>query len=148
MKKCFIVIFVILTIVLAACAAKPAPSVGVGSITIEQPWVRAAANGGNTAAFMVIKNSGNQADKLIKADYNTAKKVTLMETTMQDGKMGMADVAAIEVPASGQVELKSGGYHVMMMMLMEELKAGDKVTITLTFEKAGAVQVEMPVKSE
>jgi copper(I)-binding protein len=146
MKNWFVVILVILTVTLSACAAKPAAS--VGSITIEQPWVRSAANGGNTAAFMIIKNSSNQADKLIKADYNTAKMVTLMETAMKDGKMAMADVAAIEIPASGQVELKSGGYHVMLMMLMEELKAGEKATITLTFEKAGAVQVEMPIKSE
>ena len=146
MKNWFVIVLVILTVALSACAAKPAAS--VGSITIEQPWVRAAANGGNTAAFMVIKNSSNQADKLIKADYNTAKMVTLMETAMKDGKMAMADVAAIEIPASGQVELKSGGYHVMLMMLMEELKAGEKATITLTFEKAGTVEVEMPIKSE
>ena len=139
--------FVLVLIVLALSACSPAgQTTKVGSIEIISPYIRTAASGGNTGAFMIIKNTGDEPDKLIKAEFKDAMATELHETKMENDVMEMSPVDGIEIPAKGQAELKSGGYHVMMMGLMNELKAGDKVNITLTFEKAGSITVEMEVK--
>jgi copper(I)-binding protein len=62
------------------------------------------------------------------------------------GMMGMQPVKRLEIPAGGSVELKSGSYHVMLIGLKKDLKAGDTIEITLTFEKAGKVTVSVPVR--
>ncbi len=59
--------------------------------------------------------------------------------------MTMSPVEAIDVPANGQVELKPGGYHIMLIGLKQDMKVGDKIKLTLTFEKAGNVIVEAGV---
>jgi hypothetical protein len=66
---------------------------------------------------------------------------------MKDNVMSMSPVEAIEVPANGQVELKPGGYHVMLVGLKQDLKVGDIVKLTLVFEKAGRIDVEAEVKN-
>jgi periplasmic copper chaperone A len=137
--------FLIVVLLATACAAQPAAS--VGSIQINTPWVMAASASGNTAAFMVIKNTGSQADRLVKAEFKPAKMVQLMNTVETNGKMGMVNVDAIDIPAGGQVELKSGGFHVMLMNLSEELADGNSASLTLTFEKAGAVTFTLPIKA-
>jgi copper(I)-binding protein len=139
-----IVILVACLFFLAACA--PAPAASQGSIQIFDPWIRPALSGGNSAAYMVIKNTGSQDDQLVGAAFSPAQMVSIMETTMQNNHMSMADVSSIAVPAGGQVELKAGGYHVMLMNLAGELKTGDSVSLTLNFQKAGAVTLQVPVK--
>ena len=102
--------------------------------------------GGTAAAYMVIKNSGGSADRLIKAQCDAAKTTELHQTTMKDNVMSMQPVDGIDIPANGQVELKSGSYHVMLIDLTQELKLGDKVKITLTFEKSGSISVDAEVR--
>jgi copper(I)-binding protein len=65
---------------------------------------------------------------------------------MGEGMMGMRPIARLEIPAGGSVELKPGGYHVMLIDLNQELKAGDKIEITLKFEKAGEIKVTAEVR--
>ena len=137
---------IILVLLATACAAAPAAS--VGSIQINSAWIKAASSSGNTAAFMVIKNTGSQPDRLVKGEFSSAKMVQLMTTAEKDGKMAMSMVDAIDIPAGGQVELKSGSFHVMLMGLTNELKAGDNANVTLTFEKAGPVTFALPVKGQ
>jgi copper(I)-binding protein len=136
----------LLGLALAACAPA-AQGITVGSITILSPWVMAADQGGNTAAFMLLKNTGSDADKLVKAEFADAMGTEIHETKMQNDMMEMSPVDAIEIPAKGQVELKSGSYHVMIMGLMKDLKAGEKVNITLTFEKAGSTTIAVEVRT-
>jgi copper(I)-binding protein len=60
--------------------------------------------------------------------------------------MGMRPIERLEIPAGGTVELKPGGYHIMLIQLVQELKVGDKIEITLTFEKAGDVTITAEVR--
>jgi len=69
-------------------------------------------------------------------------------TMASGGMMGMRPVARLDIPAGGKVELKPGGYHIMLIELTRELKVGDKVEITLTFEKAGDVKVTAEVRAQ
>lgn len=144
MKRTFVALSILLLLaVLAGCA--PKADATVGSIQILSPWIRAAANGGNTAAFMVLKNTG-EADQLVKAEFAPAMMIELMDTKMESDKMAMVTIPTIDLPGNAETTLKSGGLHIMLMKLKQPLKAGEKYTLTLTFAKAGTVTLEVPVK--
>jgi copper(I)-binding protein len=85
-------------------------------------------------------------DKLLSVESDVAKTIELHETKESSGMMAMSPVPNIPVPANGKAELKPGGFHVMLIGLNRELKAGDKVQLTLNFEKAGKVPVTAEVK--
>lgn len=103
--------------------------------------------GANSAAYMVIRNTGSEADKLIAASTDAAKTVELHTVIEEGGMMRMRQVeGGIDIPANGQVELKPGGFHVMLIGLTRDLNAGDKVDLTLTFEKAGQIPVTAEVR--
>jgi copper(I)-binding protein len=103
--------------------------------------------GENSAAFMSIKNNGSEADTLFKASCDAAMMVTIMDSKMEGDVMSMSDVTGIEMPAGSTVELKSGGYHIMLMDLKQELKAGSTISITLEFAKAGKITLDVPVNA-
>jgi len=133
-----------LGVLLAACA--PAAPTG---ITITEAFARTSPMMERAgAAYMIIHNGGSQADRLLSATTDAAGTVELHETTEVDGMMQMAPVTAIEVPAGGQAELAPGGLHVMLIDLTRELKAGDQVELTLTFENAGEIKVTAEVRDE
>ena len=66
--------------------------------------------------------------------------------TMDGGVMKMRAIPAIDIKAGAKVELKPGGYHVMLMELKQPLKNGDRFPLTLTFEKAGKIEVSVWVE--
>ncbi|HCO38580.1 MAG TPA: hypothetical protein DIT36_01085 [Aquificaceae bacterium] len=112
-------------------------------IEVKDAWVREVPPTSKmSAAYMVIENKGKEADKLLDAVSNASKITEIHETI--EGKMRR--VKALEVPAGGKVELKPGGYHMMLINLNKPLKEGDKVEITLKFEKSGEIKVQAPVK--
>lgn len=119
----------------------------VGPLEIDHPWTRATPDGANVAAgYMTVKNSGATADRLVGGTLDGVQKVEIHEMAMKDGVMTMRPVAGgLEIPASGAVSLKPGSYHVMFIGLAQPLKEGTKVNGTLTFEKAGTVQVQYVV---
>lgn len=103
--------------------------------------------GANSAAYMVIRNTGSEPDKLIAASTDVAKTVELHTVIEEGGVMRMRQVeGGIEIPANGEVVLKPGGFHVMLIGLTRDLNAGDKVQLTLTFEKAGQIPVTAEVR--
>jgi copper(I)-binding protein len=102
--------------------------------------------GGRSAAYMTLVNTGNAADRLIRATSDVAATVELHTVIMENEVAQMRPVEAIEVPANGRTELKPGGYHVMLMDLTRDLQVGDTVRLTLTFERAGDVQLDVPVR--
>ena len=69
----------------------------------------------------------------------------LHETVLQDGVMKMQHVDALDIPANGQLRMKPGGYHIMLMGLAKPLKEGDEIELTLIFEKAGEMKVKAKV---
>ncbi len=101
----------------------------------------------NTGGYMQLSNSGTEADYLIAADADISEAVELHTVVMENDVMQMRPVEKIEIAPSGQTELKPGGFHVMFIGLNRELKAGDTVRLSLTFERAGTVEVDAIVRA-
>lgn len=132
---------------LAGATAGFAQEAKLGSLKIDQSWARASAGPArNSAAFMMIHNGGD-ADRLISAAGDVSDRVELHTHLMEGNVMKMRQVEAIEVPAKGMATLQPGGFHVMLIGLHEPLKEGDSFPLTLTFEKAGEVTIEVPVQA-
>lgn len=132
----------------AALLALPAPSFAHdATIHIVEPYVRAMPGGMSGAAFMVIQNTGDQDDRLVAAASDVARRVEL-HTHKEDaqGVMRMVEIeGGIAVPAGASHALDRGADHVMFMGLTRSLAEGDLVSVTLTFERAGDMTLEIPV---
>ncbi len=115
---------------------------------VHDPYARSSTSKSTSgAAFMVLKNMGAEDDRLIAARSDIAKKVEL-HTHKEDanGVMKMMQIqGGIAVPAGGEHMLMRGGDHVMFMGLTQGLEQGDMISLTLTFEKAGDMTIEVPV---
>jgi copper(I)-binding protein len=139
-------ILVALLILIAAPAA--AHEARIGDILILHPWARAtpgaAANG---AAYLKIENQGATHDRLIAAAADVAARVELHAHIVEDGVAKMRQVEAIDAPAGAAAELAPGGYHIMLMELKQPLKAGETFPLTLTFEKAGSIELQVAVEA-
>lgn len=138
-----------LVVVLAACS----PTAASGpQITIKDPWGRSSPMVAEAGAFfMMIENKGSQSDKLINAKSDACGVIELHESFKNDdGTMGMRPVSGgtIEVPANSTAELKPGGLHVMCLQKKAEFKVGEKLPLTLQFEKAGDMKVDVTIKDE
>ncbi|MCA0042836.1 copper chaperone PCu(A)C [Celeribacter litoreus] len=120
-------------------------------ITIVDPYARSSGMMAKTgAAFFTIENSGDEDDQLIDAKGNISK-ITELHThkEMGDGIMKMMHVPeGFTIPAHGTHALARGGDHVMFMGLLKPMAQGDIITVTLTFEKAGDITVDIPVDME
>ena len=136
---------IIATSAICAATAVYAADVKVGSLTIEDVWARSAQTGQMTGAFMRIQNSG-AADKIISASCDAAKATELHATQMSDGVMKMRPVSAMEIPAMGELSLKPGGYHIMLIGLKAALQEGRDVPITLYFDDGSHLTVMAPIK--
>jgi copper(I)-binding protein len=117
------------------------------SLRIGHPFARATPPGARAAgAFLTVENKGSTPDRLIAASSPVAGVVEVHEMAMDGGVMKMRAVPAIEIKAGAKVELKPGGYHVMLMDLKQPLKNGDRFPLTLNFEKAGKIEVSVWVE--
>ncbi|GAA6154648.1 hypothetical protein NBRC116588_01210 [Pyruvatibacter sp. HU-CL02332] len=118
---------------------------GPSEISVEEPFARETIGAGTTgAAYLVIRNTGG-ADRLIAAS-TTAAASTELHTHEKDGEiMRMRKVDAIDVPANDVVTLQPGGKHIMMFDITAPLKDGGSFPLTLTFEDAGDVTVDVTV---
>lgn len=128
-----------------------APAFASDSIQIVDPFARVSTMMSvSGAAFMVIENHSASDDRLIRAASEAAEKVELhTHKDMGNGVMQMMEVEeGFVIPAHGSHALARGGDHVMFLGLKQPLAHGDKVSVTLTFEKAGDLVVEIPVDLE
>lgn len=100
---------------------------------------------GTTAVYLTIDNSG-VADTLLGAASDAATSVEIHETTMMGTMAMMAPIKSLAVPAGGTVQLKPGGYHLMLLGLKRALKPGTTIAVILTFERAGQVSLDVPVR--
>jgi periplasmic copper chaperone A len=117
------------------------------SLKIDHPFARATPPGAKTGGvFVTVENTGLQSDRLISVSSPVAGVADLHEMKIDSGVMRMRGVAALEVKAGETLELKPGGYHVMLSELRQPLKVGDTFPLTLTFENAGAVEVSVWVE--
>lgn len=121
----------------------------LGPLKIGHPWSRATPAGAKVGGgYLSIENTGTTPDRLVSVSVPFAAHAEMHEMAMKDGIMTMRPLEkGIEVPAGGKVEFKPGGYHIMFMNLKQPLKQGEMMKGTLTFEKAGSVDVEFKVDS-
>ncbi len=145
-----IALSLVLALVAAACGSSggtPTQAAG-GFVTIADAWIRAKEAGGTTAAYMTITNGRVADDELVGVSApEITNDASLHETTSDgSGMTGMQHVDGIVIPAGGTVALEPGGYHVMLMNLLEGLEPGDQVTLTLTFEQTGPVEITAEVR--
>jgi copper(I)-binding protein len=106
----------------------------------------AGAGSGTGAAFFTVTNNGAEDDRLVATASDVAAAVEVHEMKMVSGTMEMTPLMeGLPVPAGETVVLEPGGYHVMLIGLMRDLKAGETFTLTLTFEKAGEADLEVPI---
>lgn len=120
-----------------------------GQIQIDHPWSREMPpSAPNAAAFFTLHNQGATADRLLAASSPQAQKVELHEHVHKDGLMKMQQVQGVDVPAGGEVKFVPMGYHVMLFGVKQQLKDGERFPMTLRFEHAGEVQVEVAVQKD
>jgi periplasmic copper chaperone A len=125
-----------------------AEEVKAGDLVITQAWSRATPGGAKVAGgYLTIENKGASADRLIGGSGDVAGKVEVHEMTMNNGVMTMRPVEqGLTIEPGKTVKLAPGGYHLMMFDLKQPLKQGDKVPVTLEFEKAGKVKLTIDVQ--
>jgi copper(I)-binding protein len=136
----------LLTLLLMAAPAA-AHDYKLGALEIGHPWARAtpptAPTGGG---FLSVRNTGTTPDRLISASSPAAESVQVHEMKMEGSVMRMRELAGgLEIAPGATVTLAPGGLHLMMMGLKAPLKQGERVPLTLVFEKAGKIDVELAV---
>lgn len=130
-----------------------AHEVKIGSLELTDMWARATPPKAPTGAgYLIITNKGSEPDTLTAVSTPAAETSELHIMQVKDGIMTMHPVeGGIKIPAGGTITLAPGGYHLMFIKLKDSLKEGDKLPVTLTFEKAGKVETFlhiMPVGSK
>ncbi len=139
MKKQFFALA--MSIAFAASAA--------AQVTVREPWIRATVPAAQaTGAFMELVSK--QDARLVEVRSPAAGIIEIHQMSMQGDRMMMSAVESLDLPAGKPVALASGGYHIMMMDLKRQMKAGDTVPMTLVIEQKGkkreTVDVQVPVK--
>jgi copper(I)-binding protein len=151
-------------LLVAACGGPAGPS-----IEVEDVWARPAMAmmepgeasdsgmgegqepaqpmAGTGAVFMRLVNKGAEPDRLLSGTTDVAQAVEIHETVVENEVMKMQMLASgLEVPAKGEVLLKPGSYHVMLIGMQRDLNVGDTFTLELEFEKSGAITVNPEVR--
>jgi copper(I)-binding protein len=133
---------------LGFAAAASAAEYRLGPIKIEQPWSRATPKGATVAAgYLTITNNGTTPDRLVGGSAPFGK-FEIHEMAMDGNVMRMRELRdGIEIKPGATVEFKPGSYHLMFTGLVHPLAAGQRLKGTLTFEKAGTIEVEYLVQA-
>ncbi len=140
-------LFSALVILSSAClAAGPA----LAATTVSNAWARGTVAGqASSGAFMQLTSS--QGGRLVAVASPAAGMAEVHEMKMDNGVMKMNAVPFLELPAGKTVELKPGGYHVMLMGLKQQLKGGETLPLTLTIEgadgKKETLELKVPIKA-
>ena len=136
-------------ILIAALVAAPtafAETITVGDMTIDTPVARETPKGARAGAgYFSLTNSGSQPERLLAviADF---PRVEIHETVMEDGIARMQQIEALRIAPGETVSLEPGGKHVMFMGLSQTLDVGSAIPATLSFERAGDVEITFEVR--
>jgi len=116
-------------------------------LVVSDAYVRLMPPGSpNSLALMSISNRSGSDRRLLRAESPVARTVELHTHIDDHGVMRMRQVAAIDIPAGGRAELRSGGYHVMLIGLRQPLREGERVPLTLRFDDGSTQTLEVPVR--
>jgi copper(I)-binding protein len=158
-----IFLFAIFMLTLAACTP--------GGLTVTDAWARPGLAGNNSAIYFVVDNPGAD-DTLLSAASDAAGEVQMhmtmmvgdsaehsmehdMDHSMEGSNTGtlpdaqvmrMVQQENVPVPGGEKVSFQPGGLHIMLLGLNSDLAAGDTIEVTLTFEKAGTITLQVPVE--
>ncbi|NOJ42632.1 copper chaperone PCu(A)C [Bradyrhizobium australiense] len=125
-----------------------AQEVKAGDLVITQAWSRATPSGAKIAGgYLTVENKGSAPDKLVGGSGENIGKVEVHEMAMNNGVMTMRPLdKGLPIEPGKTVKLAPGGHHLMLMDLKQPFKQGDKVPVTLEFEKAGKVTLSLDVQ--
>ena len=126
-------------------AQTPAKAPQKGQVQIQDAWARPTVPGQTVGGGYFRVDGGPTADRLTAASTDIAQAVELHTMRMDGDVMRMRQLDSVDVPANQSVEFKPGGMHVMLIGLKTPLKVGNSFPITLRFEKAGPVSVNVRV---
>ncbi len=136
-------------VIFLAAAPSPAPAhdYKAGDIRIGHPWTRATPPASRTGAgYMKLTNTGTAPDRLVGAASPIVGRAEIHATEMDGTVMKMRQLAdGLALPAGQTVELKPGGIHIMFPELSGPIEKGKRIPVTLVFEKAGRVDVDMEI---
>ncbi len=140
----------LLTAVFALSLAFTASAAETSTLQFSHAWVRATPPNAKVAgAFLSIENTSAKPDRLLSASTDVAAKVEIHEMKMEGEVMQMRQLSGgLSIPAKQSVSLKPGGYHLMLIAPKQPFVAGQKVAITLVFEKAGKRTLEFAVSKQ
>jgi hypothetical protein len=130
----------VVILLLAGCSRS------VAGIRVSHAWVRPADVGENSAVYFQIENRGPD-DRLVGVHTDASRQASIHQTAIgEDGVAQMRPQTQIEVPAGGRLVFRPGGYHVMLMELTQTLGPGGSISVTLVFEDAGQIGIEVPIQ--
>ncbi len=137
-----------LALLAATACAKADPDLDAGKIEISQAWVRETPpNAPVAAGYLSIRNQGTADDRLVKVASTAAERVEIHEIRHEDGVARMREMTSgLPLPAGSTVELKPGGYHLMLIGPARPFRAGDVVAATLVFEHGDERKIEFEVR--
>lgn len=122
------------------------PNLAWADISVSQAWIPEAPPGAQAmGAFMTINNNGDQAVHIIKAHADHFDRVELHQSIEVNGMHQMIAQESLTVPAHGQLQLKPGSYHIMLIGIQQPYHAGDHVLIELTLDNGQHIQVNTPI---
>ena len=138
-----------LAALLLVAAQALADDVKVGDLVVAQPWSRATPSGATIGAgYLTIENHGQADDRLVGVSSPAAAKAEVHEMSVSGGVMRMRPIqGGIAIAAGKSVIFAPNGYHIMLVGLNAPLKQGDKVVVTLMFEKAGKIDAQLDVQA-
>ena len=138
---------VAVVIALACANVASAHDYTLQRLRIDHPFARATPPGARSGGiYMTIENGGTAVDRLVRVASPAAASVELHSMTMDGNVMRMRAITGLDIAPGAKVTLGSSGYHVMLVGLAKPLAVGDRFPLTLTFEKAGSVDVSVFVE--
>ena len=142
MRKLVLELLAAIALTLGAILALPS-GVLANDVMVKGAFARASAmsTAKAGAVYMTLSNQAAASDKLLQITTDSATSAEVHESAEKDGVATMRPIESLEIPAGGSVELKPGGYHIMLMGLKAPLKKGDMIMLQLKFEHAGLVDV-------
>lgn len=148
----FVRILAVLALCIYGVGAANAHVETISDLEIVHPWAKTSLKGvPNSAAYMVITNTGDADDRLVAVSAEVSESAELHTMRMEDGVMRMRRITdGLNLPAGEPVVLEPGGKHIMLIGLRRQLKPGDSFDLSLTFENAGehTVEVRVPESQE
>jgi copper(I)-binding protein len=118
-----------------------------GEMTVRHPWSRATPPGANVAAaYLEIRNSGKAPDRVVGAASPAAERVELHVQLREGDVLKMREVPGFDVPARQRLTLRPGGSHLMLVGLKKPLAVGERIPLTLRFERAGELKIELEIQ--